>query len=558
MPDFVCFIAENPVNLPTQSKSITIRKTLLLAVFLLFSIISAQAAYELVWADEFDCDNLNTTTWTYETGTGNWGWGNGESQYYTSRPDNVKVEDGKLVITAKRENYNGSEFTSARIKTQGKVQCKYGRIEGYIKVPQGMAGVWPAFWMLGTARGGAWPYCGEFDIMEVMCTADATTWRRTLNTYHWNENGINGAYKNVNHGDNYTYTENLSNDFHVYGMEWTPTQVRGYFKATPTSQEITVCTMANGDATNETNGRYAFVGYEAYMILNVALGGSYVSYNVAEGFQSGQMLVDWIRIYQDRTTYPGSTLSSNTVDCESGATDEPDSDCDNPFRAYTAQRNVVNEGGNWHEVDAMSSYNGTTLTVNATGNYANLYAVYSGMAKTLKSNTQYRFSGTITASKASTASVYLESKNDNTNQLFKNNTLTLAANTPQNFSVTATPAQLMTSPDLVLSVDNGPANTTYTITNAKLVPVSCPSAVAETLAEAEVSVYPNPATDRLYYKSSKAVSAISVISLNGSVFKLPNSTDGQFVEVGALNAGIYFLNLTFEDGTRKVVKFIKR
>ncbi|MBP5317879.1 MAG: family 16 glycosylhydrolase [Paludibacteraceae bacterium] len=535
------------------------KRTLLSLGLFCIALIQTHAAYELVWADEFECDNLNTTTWTYETGTGNWGWGNGESQYYTSRPDNVKVEDGKLVITAKRESYNGSDFTSARIKTQGKVQCKYGRIEALIKVPQGKAGVWPAFWMLGTARGGAWPYCGEFDIMEVMCTGDATTWRKTLNTYHWNNNGINGGYQNVNYGQSYTYSENLSNGFHVYGMEWTPTQVRGYFKATPTSQEITVCTMSNGDATNESNGRYAFVGYEAYMILNVALGGSYVSYNVAEDFQSGQMLVDWIRIYQDRTTYPGSILNSNTAECSGGDANEPDTDCDNPFRTYTAQRNVVNEGGNWNEVGGLSAYNGTTLTVNANGNYANLYAVYSGMAKTLKSNTQYRLSGTITATKASTVSLYIESKNDNTNQLFKNNTLALTANTARNFSVTATPEQLLTSPDVVLSVDNGPANTTYTITNVRLAPVSCPSAVNEASAAVpEISVYPNPASDRVRLSGDQEIRSLKVVSMNGGVLPVPYSADTREVEVAGLTPGIYFLRVEFLGGATQTVKFIKK
>jgi len=104
----------------------------------------------LVFQDEFNDDGApNSANWSYNIGTGSNGWGNNELQYYTDRPENVVVEDGMLKITARRELYMGSNYTSARILTKGKVEQKYGRIEARIKLPLGQ-GLWPAFWMLGS------------------------------------------------------------------------------------------------------------------------------------------------------------------------------------------------------------------------------------------------------------------------------------------------------------------------------------------------------------------------------------------------------------------------
>ena len=277
----------------------------------LFTAFEAQAAYELVWSDEFDCDYVNTSAWTFETGGG--GWGNGESQYYTNRTDNASVADGKLTITAKRENYNGAQFTSARMISRNKVMFKYGKIEALIKVPDYASGVWPAFWLLGTAHGGNWPYCGEIDIMEMMCNGDPVSGRRTLTTYHWNRNGINGGYATGDWGENYTYGEQLGARFRIYGLEWTPNGMVGYVADADGGNRHDMANFGFQDAS-EANGIAAFRDYEFYIILNVALGGSYVG-QVANNFQQGTMQVDWVRVYQDRTAYPTSTLTNNSASC---------------------------------------------------------------------------------------------------------------------------------------------------------------------------------------------------------------------------------------------------
>ena len=123
-----------------------------------------------IWSEEFNIDGApNSENWIYETGTGCpnlCGWGNGESQYYTDRVENVKVENGLLKITAKAESYNGSNYTSARIISRDKYEFQYGRVDIRAKLPTG-AGTWPALWMLGANHQSVgWPACGEVDIMD--------------------------------------------------------------------------------------------------------------------------------------------------------------------------------------------------------------------------------------------------------------------------------------------------------------------------------------------------------------------------------------------------------
>ena len=130
-------------------------------------LVANNGELQLIWSDEFNENGSpSTSKWGYNIGAG--GWGNGESQYYTSRSDNVIVEDGLLKIIAKKENYMGSEYTSARLKTESKFDFKYGRVDIRAKLPSSQ-GTWPAFWLLGEDIGTVgWPACGEIDIMETV------------------------------------------------------------------------------------------------------------------------------------------------------------------------------------------------------------------------------------------------------------------------------------------------------------------------------------------------------------------------------------------------------
>ena len=144
--------------------------TLLSFCYITDSFSQEITGWNLEWADEFNQVNgssPDSTYWNYDIGTGQWGWGNNEAQYYTSRPENVRIVNGQLLIEMHKENYNGSQYTSARLKTENKIDFLYGRIEARIKVPSGGSGLWPAFWALGNDFNTVgWPQCGEIDIME--------------------------------------------------------------------------------------------------------------------------------------------------------------------------------------------------------------------------------------------------------------------------------------------------------------------------------------------------------------------------------------------------------
>ncbi|MHC5119521.1 MAG: glycoside hydrolase family 16 protein, partial [Planctomycetota bacterium] len=113
-----------------------------LTVFL-FVCGSVHAA--VVWSDEFNGPNIDTDTWTWDVG--GWGFGNGQLEYNTARRENSYIDNGSLVLEARRENYFDNSFTSARMLTQGRFAFKYGTLEARIKLPDTADGLWPAFWL---------------------------------------------------------------------------------------------------------------------------------------------------------------------------------------------------------------------------------------------------------------------------------------------------------------------------------------------------------------------------------------------------------------------------
>ena len=156
----------------------------------------------------------------FDIGTGNNGWGNNELQYYTDRPENIVIEDGMLKITARRELFLGSSYTSARILTKGKFEQKYGRIEARIKLPWGK-GLWPAFWMLGANIDQvSWPQCGEIDIMEYLGNQPT----KVFGTVH-------GPGYSGGSSVSQTFTlqsDRFDTDFHIFGIEWGENYINYY------------------------------------------------------------------------------------------------------------------------------------------------------------------------------------------------------------------------------------------------------------------------------------------------------------------------------------------
>jgi beta-glucanase (GH16 family) len=241
----------------------------------------------IVWDDEFnqpDGSLPDPTKWGYDTGGG--GWGNAELETYTTT--NARVQSGQLVIEADKVISAGkTNYTSTRMLTKGKWSWAYGRMEARIKLPRGQ-GIWPAFWMLGTNIDSVgWPTCGEIDIMEnIGKTSDQGTDHGTIH------GPLGGGDYNGGVGVGGTYTlpsGALADNFHIYAIEWTPNQIKWFldtnqfFTATPSSLP--------GGAT------WVFTQPQ-FFILNLAVGGNWPGYPDGTTVFPQQMLVDYVRVYQ--------------------------------------------------------------------------------------------------------------------------------------------------------------------------------------------------------------------------------------------------------------------
>ena len=286
------------------------KKSLLTKALLTFSVIGTVFAfsntvkaadnYELVWSDEFNGNYLDTNTWNYEIGTGSWGWGNNEQQYYTDR--NIKVSNGTMKITAKREDYGGMKYTSSRITTKNKKNFKYGKIEARIKMPK-FKGVWPAFWMLGANQDSVgWPKCGEIDIMEAINDENLV-----YGTLHWfNDPGNN----NADSGSSVAVANRT--EYHVYGVEWTADKLRWYVDGK---------VYRTMDVSNDS---FSEVRKEYFVIFNMAIGGQWPGYNIDETAFPATMEVDWVRAYKKvegtttKYTGPMITVTEDAVETCSG------------------------------------------------------------------------------------------------------------------------------------------------------------------------------------------------------------------------------------------------
>jgi len=260
----------------------------------------------LVWNDEFDGDKLDLTKWDYQYGNGgeygNSGWGNDEWQFYLSREENVRVEDGKLIITAMKE---GNVYTSGRIRTitnSGELLfgTTYGRVEARIKCPVG-DGIWPAFWMLPVDSSiyGTWAASGEIDIME----AKGRLPGQFSCAAHYGQSWP----KNVYSGQEYVFAEGTDiTDFHTYAIEWEPEEIRWYVDG---ECYYTLNDWYAKDAKGEFYPEGAPFDVPFYILLNVAIGGNFDPEADTENTEFPvQMEVDFVRVYHTETGYDNSEV----------------------------------------------------------------------------------------------------------------------------------------------------------------------------------------------------------------------------------------------------------
>lgn len=245
----------------------------------------------LVWSDEFNGNHLDPKKWVAVTNDS--GYGNNEQEYYTSRPANVQVDNGILLLTARREKYTGKNgqtrlYTSGRIETRGRFELKYGRVEARIKMPRGQ-GIWSAFWMLGSdyARVG-WPNCGEIDIMENVGFEPSEVHGSLHGPGYSGSNPLTGVYTLPD-------GRHFSDGYHTFAAEWSPHAIRFYVDGvlyeTQTPKDIPA-------------GRAWAFDHPFYIILNVAVGGFWPGYPNATTRFPQTMKVDYVRVYR-LANHPG-------------------------------------------------------------------------------------------------------------------------------------------------------------------------------------------------------------------------------------------------------------
>jgi len=243
--------------------------------------VVTDTAKKLVWSDEFNKPgHPDTTKWNYNIGNGEGGWGNNELEYYTNSDSNARIENGNLVIEARKESLGGRNYTSARMLTQGKFDWTYGRFEIRAKLPKGI-GTWPAIWMLGSnIQQVGWPTCGEIDIMEhVGKNLNEINWAAHSKLYNWTI----GTQKT-----NKTIIANVTDSFHVYKLDWSKAALNYYV------DDVLYLTV-NSDGKN--TDYYPFV-VPQFLLLNLAIGGNMAGSTIDNSIFPVRMLVDYVRVYQ--------------------------------------------------------------------------------------------------------------------------------------------------------------------------------------------------------------------------------------------------------------------
>ncbi len=238
--------------------------------------------WQQVWSDEFDYTGLpDSTKWNYDVG-GN-GWGNNELEYYTEkRSENARVQNGNLVIEARKEPWQGMNYTSARLLTKNKGDWQYGKIEVRAKLPRGR-GTWPAIWMLGSTTPLKWPDDGEVDIMEHVGFDQGVIHGSVhCKKYNW----VIGTQKTAT-----TSVADCSDSFHVYTVEWDNSNIK-----------ISVDSNSYITFPNEHTGYDAWpFDNKMFLILNIAVGGNWGGQQgIDDTIWPQQMLIDYVRVWQKK------------------------------------------------------------------------------------------------------------------------------------------------------------------------------------------------------------------------------------------------------------------
>lgn len=261
-------------------------KNFFLICVIVFSFFVLQRCLEktpprLVWSDEFSYPGApDTSKWSYDLG--GHGWGNNELQYYTNDARNVRVENGNLVIEARKDSFENKAYTSSRIISKHKGDWLYGRIEVRARLPKGK-GTWPAIWMLSTDwKYGDWPASGEIDIMEHV-GYDPEVVHGTIHTEAYNH--VKQTQK-----EGKITVAGAQDDFHIYAVDWREDKM-DFFVDNKLYHTV------------ERDPKDDFKGWpfdqKFHLLMNIAVGGNWGGKEgVDESIWPQQMIVDYVRVYE--------------------------------------------------------------------------------------------------------------------------------------------------------------------------------------------------------------------------------------------------------------------
>ncbi|MFT5144093.1 MAG: beta-glucanase (GH16 family), partial [Thalassolituus oleivorans] len=299
------------------------RRLLTASLFLAFAVpLGAVPAlgqtWDLIWSDEFNYAGApDPSKWGYDIGGG--GWGNQELQAYTDLPENSRVDGDHLIIEART---NGSSYSSARLVSRGKASWRYGRFEVRAQIPRGV-GTWSGIWMLPEDNYyGIWPNSGEIDIVEHV-GKDEGTMHASLHMLD------RRSYLGNNPTGTVQFADGVS-AFHEYAVEWTPAEIRFYY------DDQLVQIVAPGVAGSGFY-RDAGAGWQTWpfdqpfhLLFNVAVGGNWGGPDVDAGAFPTQMLIDYVRVYENAGTLPQVSLTPSAVTASPGSTIILDGEASDP------------------------------------------------------------------------------------------------------------------------------------------------------------------------------------------------------------------------------------
>lgn len=294
---------------------ITVSSLLLLSSLSLFAAEPQTGSgetdgYKLVWQDLFDAEEINPLRWNIEVNGD--GGGNAELQYYTDRPENIRLgDDGKgnhcLILTARRENYKGKAFTSGRLNSKDFVVFTHGKIEASIKLPATNAGLWPAFWMMGNDYSQVgWPKCGETDIMEMGHSdgiKNGVSDRYFNGACHWGQGWPNASYAKAS-AKSYSLQDG---EFHLFTLIWDENSYRMYVDLD--RQPLQTPYFKMDITANEPDNEWSAGNYfhkDNFILFNMAVGGNFPGIHNADGITAlnddngheASMYVNYVKVYQ--------------------------------------------------------------------------------------------------------------------------------------------------------------------------------------------------------------------------------------------------------------------